>query len=192
MSAALRDAAEGRLPDWAQVDQPRIEHIARVAALLDEWAIGLGLSEAERGRWRAAAWLHDALRLAPAAELRPLVPFELRELAPPLLHGPAAAAMLRSEGVTDEGLLLAVGYHTLGHPELDAMGRALYAADFLEPGRTFDPLVRATLRARMPASMDSVVPAICRARIVYLLRTGRSVRPETMDFWNVISQHVRT
>ena len=192
MSAALRDAAAGRLPEWAQVDQPRIEHIERVAALLDEWALALGVGEAERSRWRAAAWLHDALRLASPGELRPLLPFELRDLAAPLLHGPAAAAMLRREGVQDEGLLLAVGYHTLGHPELDLMGRALYAADFLEPGRTFDPLVRATLRARMPAAIDSVIPAILRARIVYLLSTGRSVRPETMAFWNALSHHARS
>lgn len=191
MSAALRDAAAGRLPEWAQVDQPRIEHIARVAALLDEWARALALDDAERARWRAAAWLHDALRLAPPSDLRPLLPFELRELAPQLLHGPAAAAMLRREGVADESLLCAIGYHTLGHPQLDLLGRALYAADFLEPGRTFDPLVRATLRARMPASIDSVVPAILRTRIVYLLSMGRSVRPETMAFWNVVSDHAR-
>lgn len=191
MSAALRDAEVGRLPEWAQVDQARIDHIARVATLLDEWAVALGLEERERARWRAAAWLHDALRLAPAAELRPLVPLDLHDLAAPLLHGPAAAAMLRREGVTDEGLLLAVGYHTLGHPDLDQLGRALYAADFLEPGRTFDPLVRATLRARMPASMDSVVPVILRTRIVYLLRTGHSVRGETMAFWNALTRHAR-
>ena len=191
MSAALRAAEDGRLPEWAHVDPPRIEHIARVAALLEEWALALGLDERERARWRAAAWLHDALRLASAAELRPLVPEPLHDLAAPLLHGPAAAALLRREGVTDEGLLSAVGYHTLGHPDLDRMGRALYAADFLEPGRTFDPLVRATLRARMPASMDSVVPVILRTRIIYLLRTGHAVRGETMAFWNALS-HART
>lgn len=191
MSDALRRAEQGRLPDWAQVDDDRLAHIGRVAALMDEWAVALQLPEAERTRWRAAAWLHDALRLAPAAELRPLVPFELRSLPPKILHGPAAAAVLRQEGVTDQPLLLAVGYHTLGHAGFDHAGRALFIADFLEPGRTFDPLVRATLRARMPAAMNAVVPAVLRARIIHLLRAGHSVRSETMGFWNAVADDAR-
>jgi 2-amino-4-hydroxy-6-hydroxymethyldihydropteridine diphosphokinase len=191
VSAALREAEDGRLPEWAQVDDERRAHITRVAALVDDWAVALALPDAERRRWRAAAWLHDALRGADASEIRPLVPFELREIAPPLLHGPAAAALLRREGVSDEPLLLAVGYHTLGHAGFDACGRALYAADYLEPGRTFDPLARAALRARMPHGIDQVLPTILRARIVHLLRSGRRVRPETLAFWNSLAVPAR-
>ena len=191
MSAALRDAEAGRLPAWAQVDAEREAHIGRVAALLDEWAVALALPDAERRRWRAAAWLHDALRNADPAEIRPLVPIELRDVAPPLLHGPAAAEKLRGEGVSDEPLLLAIGYHTLGHHGFDRCGRALFAADYLEPGRTFDPLARAALRARMPHGMEQVLPTILRSRIVHLLRSGRRVRPETLAFWNTLAPHVR-
>jgi 2-amino-4-hydroxy-6-hydroxymethyldihydropteridine diphosphokinase len=158
---------------------------------MDAWAEGLGLGSAERARWRAAAWLHDALRLAPAAELLPVVPPELRDLPPKMLHGPATAARLRAEGVTDEPLLLAVAHHTIGHPDFDDLGQALYAADFLEPGRTFDPLLRAGLRARMPAALAEVVPAIVRLRITHLLRASRAVRPETLAFWNALANHAR-
>src|SRR5690606_8966546 len=56
-----------------------------------------------------------------------------------VLHGPAAAARLAEEGVTDEPLLTAVAWHTLGHPDLDLRGRCLYIADYIEPGRTYDP-----------------------------------------------------
>jgi 2-amino-4-hydroxy-6-hydroxymethyldihydropteridine diphosphokinase len=186
VSAALHEAEAGRLPAWAQVDEERIGHISRVAALLEEWAAALSLPDAEVRRWRAVGWLHDALRGADAAEIRTLVPFPLRDLAPPLLHGPAAAEMLRREGVTDEPLLLAIGYHTLGHSGFDHCGRALFAADYLEPGRPFDPLARAALRARMPQGLDEVLPTILRSRIVHLLQSGRRVRPETLAFWNTL------
>ncbi|HSJ15882.1 MAG TPA: HD domain-containing protein [Longimicrobiales bacterium] len=191
MSAALLEAEEGRLPDWAQVDDDRRGHIGRVASLLDEWALALALPDAERRRWRAAAFLHDALRGADPAEIRSLVPFELRDLAPPLLHGPAAAALLRREGVADEPLLLAIGYHTLGHAGFDQCGRALFAADYLEPGRPFDPLARAALRTRMPHGLERVLPTILRSRIVHLLHSGRHVRPETLAFWNALAAQSR-
>jgi 2-amino-4-hydroxy-6-hydroxymethyldihydropteridine diphosphokinase len=191
VSAALREAEQGRLPEWAQVDEERRGHIVRVAALLEDWATALTLPEGEVRRWRAAAWLHDALRGADAAEIRSLVPLHLRDLAPPLLHGPAAAELLRNEGVTDEPLLLAIGYHTLGHTGFDPCGRALFAADYLEPGRNFDPLARAALRARMPHGLDEVLPTILRARIVHLLQSGRRVRPETLAFWNTIAPQPR-
>lgn len=184
----LQAAARGELPVWARVDEVRRRHIASVAALLGQWAEALSLPTAEQERWRAAGWLHDALRLAPARELIPLVPQEFQDLPPRMLHGPAAAARLRQDGVTDEMLLLAISHHTVGHPEFDDLGRALYAADFLEPGRTFDPLLRAGLRARMPHGLSEVVPAIVRLRLIHLLRSGRRIRTETVAFWNRLAE----
>ena len=191
MLPVLRAAARGELPSWARVNERRRAHITSVATLMDGWAAQLALPEAERERWRAAAWLHDALRLAPAADLLPLVPTAFRDLPARMLHGPAAAALLRNDGVADEPLLLAVGHHTIGHPAFDTMGQALYAADFLEPGRTFDPLTRATLRARMPEAMAAVVAAVVRLRLIHLLRAGRAIRPETLAFWNAVAEHAR-
>ena len=185
----LRAAATGELPAWACVDARRRRHSQGVARLLGEWADALSLPVPEGERWRAAAWLHDALRLAPPVELLPLVGPGFRELPGGMLHGPAAAARLRADGVTDDGLLLAIEYHTIGHPDFDELGRALYAADFLEPGRTFDPLGRAALRARMPAARAEVVAEIARRRIGHLLRTGRCIRPETIAFWNALVGH---
>ncbi len=186
-SPARDAAADGRLPEWAQVSEARLAHIGRVAALMDGWARSLGLDEAERRRWRAAAWLHDALRDAPPAELRPGVPEALRSLPGKVLHGPAVAARLRAEGVADEELLSAVAWHTLGHPALGPLGRALYLADFLEPGRGFQPLRLATLRARMPAATDEVLRIVLAARLRHLLDTGHPLRRESVDFWNVIA-----
>ena len=158
----------------------------RVSALLEEWAQALDLPEEERMRWRAVGYLHDALRDEDPATLRPRVPPVLADLPGPLLHGPAAAERLRVDGVEDGELLLAVGFHTVGDPRLRRLGRALYAADFLEPGRAFRPEWRAELRARMPAELDAVVREIARARLEHLLRRGSTVLPRTVAFWNAL------
>lgn len=182
--SSLDAAAAGRLPAWAVVSPERRAHIERVAQLVDAWAAALRVSPAERRRWRAAAFLHDALRDAPAQDLRAELPESFRSWPDPLLHGPAVAERLRAEGAKDEGQLLAVAYHTLGHPHLDRGGRLLYLADFLEPGRGFDPVLRAALRARMPAALDEVLRRVVSARLAYLLETGHALHPESLEFWN--------
>lgn len=149
---------------------------------MDGWATTLELPGKERARWRAAAWLHDALRDADEAELRGILAGEHADLPLPLLHGPAAACILESEGEGDAGLLLAIRYHTLGHPDLDEAGRALYLADFLEPGRDFEKVWRTSLSARMPVERDAVLREVLEARVDRLVRLGRPVRSETMDF----------
>jgi HD superfamily phosphohydrolase YqeK len=158
----------------------------RVAALLESWASALGLPEDERTRWRAAGYLHDALRDEAPDTLRELVPKDLRELPGPTLHGPAAATRLRAEGVEDEDLLSAVALHTIGGEGLGTLGRALYAADFLEPGRKFLDDWRASLRERVPPELDRVVLEIARSRIRHLLDRGASIPRQTLAFWNAL------
>ncbi len=183
-AATIERAAAGGLPAWARASERRRAHIARVAALMDGWCATRGGSAPERARWRAAAWLHDALRDAEPESLRPLVPASLRDAAAPLLHGPAAAELLRRDGVADAAILAAVAYHTIGSPDLDPLGRALYVADFVEPGRTFAPLPLARLRARMPADLDAVAADVVSLRIRHRLDRGALVRSETVAFWN--------
>ena len=175
------------LPEWAQATPARRAHIARVATLVRNWADERGLPEYEKSRWFQAAILHDALRDAPPQVLRNHVPQQFDSWPDPLLHGPAAAARLRKDHMRDEGVLKAITYHTVGHHELDEGGRALYLADFLEPGRTFDPLGRAAWRARMPHDMQAVLREVVAARIQHMVLSHRPIRNETLAFWNQIT-----
>jgi HD superfamily phosphohydrolase YqeK len=184
--ALVAEAADGRLPPWAVAEPERRAHMGRVAELMDEWAGKLGLGSVDRVRWRAAAWLHDALRDEDPDALRALVPERFRSFPGPLLHGPAAAARLTAEGVRDQEILDAVAFHTLGDAGLGPLGRALYAADFLEPGRTFLNEWRGGLRARLPEEIDAVLVEILRARIEHLLERPSTVFPETMGLWNAL------
>jgi HD superfamily phosphohydrolase YqeK len=186
----LNEAARGLLPPWAVAGVERRAHIHRVQELLRHWAVHLGLSRAEQDRWAMAGTLHDVLRDAAPADLLPEVPEALRHLPGAILHGPAAATRLKAAGVRDASLLLAVSHHSLGHPGMDLMGRALYAADVLEPGRTFRPEWRAALRLRFPSDPEAVVRQVLEARLVRSIEKGHPLLPDTVAFWNSMLERV--
>jgi HD superfamily phosphohydrolase YqeK len=170
------------LPEWAVVTAERKEHIARVARLASHWAEEIGVPDSERHRWLRAVWLHDALRDAPPEELDRWAsdtpgPPELR-------HGPASAARARAEGENDRGVLDAVRYHSLGLAEWDMVGRSLYCADYLEPGRPYDREHRAELAARFPTDPQGVLREVARARLLYTIQSGWPVLEPTRRFWN--------
>jgi len=170
------------IPPWAVMSPARIGHVKRVAELTHAWAMAMGVPESERNRWLRAVWLHDALRDAPIAALERLAPGtwgpeELR-------HGPAAAAQAKADGETDRGVLDAVRYHSVGLAEWDMVGRVLYCADFLEPGRSFDREARAELAERFPKAMPEVVFAVAQRRMDWLVRSGWAIPDPTWRFWN--------
>lgn len=160
------------LPAWAVVTPARRAHIERVAGLLAQWSDALHAQPSERERWLKAAWLHDALRDAP--------------LPDGLAHGPVAAERALRDGETDRGVLDAVRYHTIGFAGWDDVGRMLYLADFLEPGRDFDGAARAALAARVPAERWDVLREVAARRIAWIVRSGWALPPETVDFWNAL------
>lgn len=158
------------LPGWAVASPERRAHVERVAALIDQWAALMRVPERERDRWAKAAWLHDALRDAPAAD----------ELA----HGPASAERAAREGESDRGVLEAVRYHSLGFAGWDDVGKMLYLGDYLEPGRKFERDLRAALAVRVPLERDAVLVEVTRRRIEWTVQSGWPLAPETVDFWN--------
>lgn len=172
------------LPPWAQVTEKRLAHIARVTALLDEWGDGLSLPKAERQAWHDVGRWHDAVRDAPLPELRALVGDE--PLPESVLHGPAATLRLAAEGETRADVLEAIRWHTLGNPAWGRVGRALFMADYLEPGRPFAQADRAFLASHVPLDFDGVFRQVVRARIEWTLREGKKIFRETVALWNVV------
>lgn len=163
------------LPPWAEVTPERRAHIERVAALVAEWAAAMHVSQHERARWLKAAYLHDALR-------------DAGQLAnAELAHGPAAADRASREGESDRGVLDAVRFHSRGYAGWDDVGRMLYLADFLEPGRPFDAPDRRSLTGRVPRERDDVLREVARRRIAWVLRSGWALLPETVEFWNALA-----
>jgi 2-amino-4-hydroxy-6-hydroxymethyldihydropteridine diphosphokinase len=179
-------AEAGQLPPWAEVTERRRGHIARVAELMSSWADEIGIGGAERRDWLDAAWWHDALRDAPDSTLRALVgPLPVAADYPvEMLHGPAAAARLERDGERRATVLEAIFWHTIGHPDWGRTGRALYMADFLEPGRSFARADRAFLAAQVPRDFDGVLRQVVRLRLEWTIREGNALFAETVALWN--------
>jgi HD superfamily phosphohydrolase YqeK len=170
------------LPQWAVVTPERLEHIHRVAELAAEWAERMGVPDSERNRWLRAVWLHDALRDAAPAELEK---WAASIVGPPeLRHGPASAAHAKAEGETDRGVLDAVRYHSLGLAEWDMVGRILYCADYLDPGRSFERTRRAELAEHLPDDPGGVLKEVARSRLTHIIQSGWPVLEPTLRFWN--------
>jgi hypothetical protein len=170
------------LPEWAVVSPKRLAHIERVARLVAHWAEEMGVPDSERNRWLRAVWLHDALRDAATDELERWAPSghgptELR-------HGPASAARAKADGETDRGVLDAVRYHSVGLAEWDMVGRVLYCADFLEPGREHLRDEGTGLTGRFPKDPGAVLREVARARLGPAVASGWPLPDPTVRFWN--------
>ena len=173
-----------QLPAWACVSEKRRAHIERVTELMEKWAYRLGVPPEEARAWRDAALLHDALRDAPESDLRALVP--RADFTPEMLHGPTAAARLEREGDHRAEMLDAIRWHTVGSASWKRLGRALFMADFLEPGRRFMPADRAYLADKVANDFDGTFRQVVRMRIEHALREGHTLFPETVSLWNLV------
>jgi HD superfamily phosphohydrolase YqeK len=172
------------LPTWAVASATRRAHIARVTTLLDAWSAAMGVAPAERQAWHDAGRWHDALRDADEATLRAHADDPSRPLG--MLHGPAAARWLEQRGERRASVLDAVRWHTTGCTHWDRVGRALYMADFLEPGRPFMQTDRAFLVQLVPLHFDAVFRQVVRLRLEWALREGKGLVPETVTLWNAV------
>ncbi|MBX6332944.1 MAG: hypothetical protein IRY91_13940 [Gemmatimonadaceae bacterium] len=180
----MSDADSIELPSWAQAGERRLAHIARVTALLDAWADAMHLDAEERRAWHDAGQWHDALRDASEAELRAIVP-DLA-LPPGALHGPAAAVRLAHEGESRHDVLEAIRWHTVGCATWARVGRALYMADYLEPGRPYARADRAYLAAQVPHAFDGTFRQVVRMRLENALREGHELHPSSVALWNAV------
>jgi HD superfamily phosphohydrolase YqeK len=156
--------------------------VQRVAELVAGWAEAMGVPDSERNRWLRAVWLHDALRDAPPEELDRWAPSTPGP--PELRHGPASAARAKADGEVDRGVLDAVRYHSVGLAEWDMVGRVLYAADYLEPGRPFAPDTRAAFAQRFPDDPGGVLLEVARLRLQHQIASGWTLLEPTVRFWN--------
>lgn len=181
------------LPSWAVVTGPRRAHIARVVALIGTWAAHRSLPAAERQAWHDAATWHDALRDAPESTLRAILGEDPNAAwagdmpaDAAFLHGPAAAARLAADGERRADVLDAIRWHTVGSAEWSATGRALYMADFLEPGRAFARDERGALAGRVPGDFDGVFCEVVQMRVRWAVDGGKALAPRTVALWNAV------
>lgn len=170
------------LPSWSVVTPARLAHMERVAKLLEGWAETMGLEDGERVAWRDAGRWHDALRDAPEKLLREAA--EDMDSPVDLLHGPAAANLLAADGERRQPLLEAIRWHTIGAPDWQRVGKALFMADYLDSGRSFDVEQREFLALQLPNDFEGVFRQVLRLRMESLMRAGKPLLLPTVELWN--------
>ena len=126
----------------ANLSDYRYEHSCRVASYAEELARRYGYGHRLQRLCYLAGISHDMCKEKPIGFLlrtvrtdgQPVTPDETANSE--LLHGRAAAVLLQEHyGIHKKSLLNAVRYHTSASTKFDALGRIIYIADKIEPGR---------------------------------------------------------
>ncbi len=161
---------------------PRYAHSVRVAVLARDLCLRFGVEPCDG---YLAGIAHDMCKSGKerwilslvSQDGEPVIGIELEK--PALLHGRAAAVLLSTEfGITDQAVLGAVKHHTFGSPGMDALGKILFVADKIEPGRTgLDPDYRKKILA---SNLDGMTRLVLEDNIQYLEARGKSVSPVTL------------
>ncbi len=119
----------------------------------------------------------DRIRNIAEADLSPILPEEVSN--PILLHGRAAAVLMKTEwGVEDESLLQAVRWHTTGDVGMGRLGMLLFLADYIEPGRPYideDFRERVLCRGKLTDMMMVVLEDQCE----HNKKLGRKISKRT-------------
>lgn len=162
----------------------RYEHSVRVSETAALMCRLYGIDE-QLGALAGIA--HDICKEIPVDEILSLVkqdglPVEGIEKAKPnLLHGRAAAVKIQSEfKIKDKNVIEAVANHTFGCPGLCDLGKILFVADKIEPGR---PRSTDEYRERhFKMTLNEITLAVIDENIEYLARKGKTVAPVTKEW----------
>jgi predicted HD superfamily hydrolase involved in NAD metabolism len=134
-----------------------------------------------------AALLHDLCReFNPELLLKLAVNFgividDIEKAEPLLLHGPVAAAKIREElGITQPEILEAIHYHITGAANIKALTQLIFIADFIEPGRIYQPakLLRDQAFSLKP---EQLLLKVYNHAMIFVINQGYLVHPRTME-----------
>ncbi len=166
------------------LSKSRYEHSMRTAATAAELCRLYGIPDS-LGLISGIA--HDICKEIPADEMLALAERDGKEISklekdkPGLLHGRAAAIKVQDEfGVTDQNIIDAIANHTFGAVGLCDLGKVLFVADKIEPGR---PQSTDDYRRNLYSkSLNGITLAVLDENIEYLKTKGKTAAPATIDF----------
>ena len=162
----------------------RYEHSLRVAETAAHMCRLYGLDE-NLGLISGIA--HDICKEIPEEEMislaakdgRPIVGLEAKK--PSLLHGRAASVKIGSEfGIFDKDVVQAIAMHTFGCRGLCDLGKILFVADKIEPGR---PQSTDEYRKNLfSKSLNGITLSVLNENIEYLTKNGKKVARESLEW----------
>ncbi|WP_236146363.1 bis(5'-nucleosyl)-tetraphosphatase (symmetrical) YqeK [Leptolyngbya iicbica] len=184
-SALMSSTLRQEVLNWLHTAVPevRLQHILRVEQMAIALAEAHQLSVVQA---QQAALMHDLAKCFAPEKLLAVAAAEEWELdpaeqqVPHLLHAPVGAVVAREQfGITDETVLRAIAAHTLGSPDMDAIGAVVYLADALEPGRGDTPQLH-HLRQLSYGDLWKATYETCVFSLQHLLERRRPVHPRTI------------
>lgn len=184
-----------RALEMARVKMPahRFQHCQGVADTARELAAEYGINPDQA---YLAGLLHDYARDIPGDQLLDIagaggtVIDEIYRQVPDLLHGPAAAVLLRNElQIDDEEVLSAIKNHTLGGVGMNPLDQVLFIADMIEPGRDYPGVEE--LRVLAKANLEQAMVYGLNSTIRYCLDRGVLLHPRTIEVRNYFLQRMK-
>lgn len=165
------------------VSETRYEHSVRTAKTAEKMCSIYGQNP--RAGYLAGL-AHDMCKECSSDELFALVHEDgkpvsiLEQNRPGLLHGRAAAVLIQKKfGVKDRNIVEAIASHTFAAPGLCDLGKILFAADKIEPGR---PQSTQKYREKLfSKSLDALTLSVLEENIDYLEQRGKKVARPSLE-----------
>ena len=157
----------------AALNEQRYRHVCGTMRAAADLA---ALWRQDEKRARTAALLHDCAKCLDPVTQEVLSGDESGIRA--VQHAFAGAVLAKTEyGVTDETILRAIRLHTTGDWGMSTFDALVYAADLIEPTRTFPGVEE--YRSRLTADADAFLAFALDSEAERLTRKGRGMHPAT-------------
>jgi predicted HD superfamily hydrolase involved in NAD metabolism len=173
----LREAVE-RLPDGLRDHVFRVEEES--ARLAGDHAVDIGLA-------RIAALGHDLARAEPDERLLAmavaygLVPDDVEQAEPILIHGPIATRILARDYGLDYGEILAgIAAHTTARPGMSALEKVLFLADKIEVDKVKRRPAWEEVRELAPKDLDAALRRFLDLHLAEAIQRGWHIHPRTI------------
>lgn len=183
---ALDNDARRNLSDY------RYEHSRRVASYAEDLARRYGYGHRLQRLCYLAGISHDMCKERSVKFLlgtvrtdgHPVTPDE--ESNSELLHGRAAAVLLQENyGIHKKSVLNAVRYHTSASAKFDALGKIIYIADKIEPGRKNCGYLREKVER---LTLDALFLEVLKEVIGFVESKGKKVQASTYKTYRFFNQ----
>lgn len=98
-------------------------------------------------------------------------------------HGMVGIYKIREDlGVSDSEILNAIKIHTVGSSKMSLLDKIVYVADYIEPGRQFDLVIKA--RQIAEHDINAAVAYETMHTVAFLASKAQPIYPQTIDTYN--------
>ena len=148
-------------------------------------------------REELAGVLHDCAKCYSGEELISLcgkagINLSQEEIdSPQVIHAKYGSFIAKKEyGITDQGILDAICFHTTGRPDMTVLEKIIFTADYIEPLRSGLPDLD-ELRKLAFSDLDECVFRILSQSVDYLSEKGAGIVPDTLKAYEWYKKEIK-